>query len=951
MGEIITIRTILVAAFALFLVFLFTSFVSAQNCVSPPEGIVAWWPLDEQNGTGVQEIIGNNNGIHVNGPLRQSNGKVGNALLFDGINDYVAVQDNDLWTFGSRNFTIEMWVNFTAPWSGSRGHPGDIFIAHDEGAWWVNKWFFALGEAALWWTLNSPTIGPQFLSAAPFAPVVGQWYHIAVRRGGNNYTIFVNGVPTGSQIANFVIPNANSPLTIGQGEGLGYMDGLIDEISIYYRDLTNEEINSIVAAGSAGKCKVFSITTPSPLGGIVGQQLTYVMQTRFGTWPFTWSVVSGNLPGGLTLHQDGIIDGTPTEGGNFPLVIRVVDVNNTIAEKMLTFEILMTIPPSDLRIHKVGTTAVPGRAVDYFIAIENAGILPTSNFKIFEILFPYYSYRISSPTATQQNINITVNTTEFENYLFENYNLTLGELNISRDPYLEVNISALMWDVSSLDPQEIRLFHYGVDLYPGTPVNSVVFGQACTQQQEREGVISCLQKPFTAVVCAIAMKTCDKCARSGGIGPTRVKNCIACSASGPICTVSFLTCMDRIHEKCATDRRNVSASHDPNEKEALANKFIQSNQTLPYVIHFENIGNADAQNIFVNDELENDLNVSTAMAFNATNSFVPLRNLQTVTLLEANKSRMINISIGNQTIIINRTHIEQWNVTLNGRNITWALYNIYLEPNATDRVIYSLDPVKNLPSGTEIRNKATIQFEIFEPITTNETLNIIDDVRPNCGVQPLPLETRNLTFAIFWNGSDPVGEIENYNIFVSENSGAYRSFVNNTLTTNATFTGAQGRTYGFVCIAKDTAGNIEVQSTPGPEAFTRIPGADLQVIGVPRIGTTINFSVFDWAHPGNKYVLALSMGTSPGIPLGDGRVIPLNPDMLFLLSLQSGQLIGLRDYVGFMNEQGQGTSYWDIPNIPELNGVTLYAAFVVLDHTLPIPFASISNAVPITVQA
>jgi len=71
--------------------------------------------------------------------------------------------------------------------------------------------------------------------------------------------------------------------------------------------------------------------------------------------------------------------------------------------------------------------------------------------------------------------------------------------------------------------------------------------------------------------------------------------------------------------------------------------------------------------------------------------------------------------------------------------------------------------------------------------------------------------------------------------------------------------------------------------------------------------------------------------------------------IMILLSIQGPSLIGLRNSINFLNEQGQGTTYWDIPNIPELNGITVYAAFVVLDHTLPVPFASISNAVPITI--
>ena len=122
------------------------------------------------------------------------------------------------------------------------------------------------------------------------------------------------------------------------------------------------------------------------------------------------------------------------------------------------------------------------------------------------------------------------------------------------------------------------------------------------------------------------------------------------------------------------------------------------------------------------------------------------------------------------------------------------------------------------------------------------------------------------------------------------------------------------------------------------------------MLGIPQIGTTINLSVSDEANPGKKYILALSFGTNPGIPLGDGRIIPLNPDILFLISVQGGSLIGLRNNVNSLNEQGQGTTYWDIPEVLEIRGAMVHAGFVVIDHTLPTPIASISNAVSITIQ-
>ena len=329
---------------------------------------------------------------------------------------------------------------------------------------------------------------------------------------------------------------------------------------------------------------------------------------------------------------------------------------------------------------------------------------------------------------------------------------------------------------------------------------------------------------------------------------------------------------------------------------------------MVYPIHFENVGNVSALDVFVDDVLDRNINYSTVQVISPNGTFNPQTGL-----------------------------------------LRWELYGINLEPNATGAVLFSANAKQDLPSGTAIRNNATIQFEIFERITTNTVETTIDNVRPSCTMNPLPNVTTAPNFTISWNGIDPIGEIDTYTIFASTDDGGYSQIIYSR-EPNATFSGGQGRTYRFICIATDTAGNIEIQP-PVAEAQTVIPGPRLTIIGSPNIGTTVNLSVFDPLQIGNKYVVMLSFGTSPGIPLGDGRVIPLNLDMLLLLSLQAPALIGLSNNINFIDPQGYGASTWNIPNIPEIVGLTVYAGFVTIDHTRPVPIASISNAVPITIQS
>jgi len=222
---------------------------TASPASSVPSGIESWWRAESN----ALDSIGTNNGTLINGASYTA-GEVGLAfkLPVSG-NSYVQVPDNNLWAFGTNNFSIELWANFNPLYSSLVGEPNDgVFISNDEGSGNDNKWWFAFGGAKLTFHINSPTFGPIFLVQAPFTPITNQWYHFAVVRNGNLYTIYTNGAVIGSQTDTNTIPNPNAPLTIGKAESFNF-DGLLDEVSIYNRALSPSEILSIYDAGVAGK--------------------------------------------------------------------------------------------------------------------------------------------------------------------------------------------------------------------------------------------------------------------------------------------------------------------------------------------------------------------------------------------------------------------------------------------------------------------------------------------------------------------------------------------------------------------------------------------------------------------------------------------------------------------------------------------------------------------------
>lgn len=239
------------------------------------------------------------------------------------------------------------------------------------------------------------------------------------------------------------------------------------------------------------------------------------------------------------------------------------------------------------------------------------------------------------------------------------------------------------------------------------------------------------------------------------------------------CGVIFNTCAwFYARGECYTHEAPAEGALDPNEKLVIAERYIQPDQLLVYPIHFENIGTIEARDIFITDVLDTNLDLST------------------LKLLTPDGDVFLDSST---------------------RTLRWELLNRDLLPGETDNVLLSIKPLPGLPSGTEIRNDATIQFEVFDPFTTNEVVNIIDTTRPVGVMDPLPAETSTLDFQISCSGTDAVGEIDYYTVLVSEDGGDFTPFVERTSETSAIFTGESGKTYGFICIAVDTAGNIEIQ--------------------------------------------------------------------------------------------------------------------------------------------
>ncbi len=91
--------------------------------------------------------------------------------------------------------------------------------------------------------------------------------------------------------------------------------------------------------------QVTTVALPNGTNGVAySQQLAAVN----GHLPYSWSLVSGSLPSGLTLAANGVISGTPTNNGTFTFIVQVADTLSETGTQALALTV--GSPPSNVAL-------------------------------------------------------------------------------------------------------------------------------------------------------------------------------------------------------------------------------------------------------------------------------------------------------------------------------------------------------------------------------------------------------------------------------------------------------------------------------------------------------------------------------------------------------------------------------------------------------------------------
>ena len=247
--------------FAFLIILLLPHFAEAGLIIKAPpyiglqEGLVGFWSFDgpDMFSTKATDRSGQgNNGTLTNGPKRAI-GRIGQALEFDGVDGGARVQiSNNSALAISGTVSVSAWIKITTL-------QNLRVILHKESA----------GQDCYQYGLEPITIDSQWhfrfvftvnscgaersINATGHTIQTNQWYHVVGVRQGTAISIYVDGTLSSSATFTGTVDSETSAiLTMGDkstNQNNSAFNGLIDEVRVYNRALSADEIKRLYNMG------------------------------------------------------------------------------------------------------------------------------------------------------------------------------------------------------------------------------------------------------------------------------------------------------------------------------------------------------------------------------------------------------------------------------------------------------------------------------------------------------------------------------------------------------------------------------------------------------------------------------------------------------------------------------------------------------------------------------
>ncbi len=231
-----------------FMVFVLVVLSSTLNAQDP--SLVLYLSFDDDAAGEAKDHSPYANDGTLGGDPASVEGKFGGALMFDAVDDQVVVPTNETLDIEDE-ITMMTWINpgpnLTADWRTIIGKSPTSVLGNATFSYDIRT----DNSGLLRFSLN---IGGWQYIFGPM-PVEGTWYHIAGTYDGQEMVFYVDGEPVGTTQTSGKINVTPDPVCVGNivnaagGGSNEYWSGIIDEVRIWNRALSEEEVKTNMAQG------------------------------------------------------------------------------------------------------------------------------------------------------------------------------------------------------------------------------------------------------------------------------------------------------------------------------------------------------------------------------------------------------------------------------------------------------------------------------------------------------------------------------------------------------------------------------------------------------------------------------------------------------------------------------------------------------------------------------
>lgn len=263
------------------------------------QGPVAAYGFNENSGVTVSDASGNGNIGNIGTASWVTTGKFGGALKFNGTNSKVVIGNTTSLQLTSK-VTLEVWVNPSVITGAYR----DLVVKGYE-----NYYISATFQSNSFPGAGSHMADGQWIDCVGTSKLaVNTWTHLAMTYDGSAFRLYVNAVLKTTRSKTGTLSSSTSPLEIGGDGKYGqYFTGLIDEVRVYGRALTQAEIQIDMNTPIA---PIIPIPPPTILDAAPDAPLTlrWDYDPAFASQVNGFGLYAGTTATGPWIFYNGILD-------------------------------------------------------------------------------------------------------------------------------------------------------------------------------------------------------------------------------------------------------------------------------------------------------------------------------------------------------------------------------------------------------------------------------------------------------------------------------------------------------------------------------------------------------------------------------------------------------------------------------------------------------------------